>query len=279
MIPELNIDFPSPCLWHIPWQCKKKQKLEFHSELTEACGANCENRNLLGTLVILRVVLSSVKPAWERTPQPLLRMPEMSYWKCSPQAKIKFVHPIQEQWAGKPEGGKPCSPRIFVTTPRTFFLSLPAAPINSHSNQPTAFQLVQREAGMLQTEARGSVTQAAGTRPVCLKLSHSISLLTLIPRLPDGSLLSPFSTCCWDNEGAIYLGLCTKQFPVFWCSLGSGLLSTEAVTFPHHTVHKCLLNEGMLWYRNKDFKDMRVYRSEVKDMDKEAVLPKGMKRR
>lgn len=47
----------------------------------------------------------------------------------------------------KARGGKTCSPEISGSIPRTFLLPLPAAPINSHSNQPTAFQRVQEQQG------------------------------------------------------------------------------------------------------------------------------------
>lgn len=50
-----------------------------------------------GKPVILCVALSSVKSARQSPAQPLLRTPEVSCWKCSPPAKIKWVDQIKEQ--------------------------------------------------------------------------------------------------------------------------------------------------------------------------------------
>ena len=129
--------FLSPCLEHIPWQCKKKQKHQVNPEFTEAQGAKCCNRNSWETSSPLCSPLFLW--SWESPLQNLLRTPGTSCWKCPPQAKSEWADQIKEKYIGKPEGGKFCPLGISGSILRTFHFALPAAPINSHSNQPTVF--------------------------------------------------------------------------------------------------------------------------------------------
>lgn len=124
-------------------------------------------------------------------------MPEVSFGNLLP-TKIKLVQSNQ-----RPEEKKPCSPRILGSIPRNFHPLLPAAPINSHSNQPTAFQWVPKGGGHAATEDRGAgpTPQAPIQQLLSVKHSNSTSGLPLIPRLPDGSLLSRFNLMLRQGRG------------------------------------------------------------------------------
>lgn len=149
--------------------------------------------NSSGKLAFFCVALSSVKSAWERTPQPLVRMPEVSFGNALPKLKSSLFIQSKNPEQGSQKGGNPALLGFLYQFQELSFSHCQKHPSIPIVTSPRLSNWSKREAGTLQREARGSVTQALGTHAVCLKHSHSISPLPWIPRLPDGSLPSPFS--------------------------------------------------------------------------------------
>lgn len=199
-------------------------------------------------------------------------MPEVSYWKCSPQAKIKFVHPIQEQWTGKLEGENPALLGFLYQFQELSFSHCQQHPSIPIVTSPRLSNWSKREAGMLQTETRGSVTQAPGTHPVCLKHSHSISL-PLIPRLPDGSLLSPFNVLLRQWRG--YLPRTLHK--TISCFLMQSWFRSTGYWSNH--VPPTTLCINVCWMKESSGIEIKIskiwaYRSEIKDGGQRGCTPK-----
>lgn len=79
-------------------------------------------------------------------------------------------------------------------------------------------------------------------------------------------------------KGPFFLGLCTKQFSVFWYNHDSSPFGTKAIVSP---TTLCI---NVCWMKASPSIEIQIskiqgYRSEIQDRGEEAVFPKGMKNR